>query len=101
MEGEGDLAAPRRAHLEAAARAGDPEAICELEHQPQLPPLAAHLWLAFIDLSRSRRTGMAGPEPISRADIRLWEEDECTTLQPWERRALLALDAAWLKSLNP
>lgn len=39
---------------------------------------------------------MGGPNPISRQDIRLWAEDEGVTLEPWERRALLRIDGAWL-----
>lgn len=39
---------------------------------------------------------MGSPLAISRHDIRQWEQDECFRLEPWERRALLAMDRAWL-----
>lgn len=97
MEGEGKLKAPRRTYLEAQARHGDPEAIAELDSIPELPELVAHLWTAFLDLSRSRGSSGFGPAPISRLEIRLWEADEAQTLEGWERRAILELDRVWLE----
>lgn len=100
MEGEGDSKAPRRAHLESAARQGEPWAIHELANIPQLPAAGAHLWGYFVQLGSTRQSGGMGPSPLSRAEIRLWEEDEAVELAQWERRAILALDALWLRSLT-
>ncbi len=90
------MAAPRRAHLESQARQGDEDAIAELEAIPELPEHAAHLWQWFKDLrSTLQGNGMAPPR-ITRHDIHAWERDELTTLQLWERRAILRLDATFL-----
>ena len=101
MEGEGELKAPHRVHLESLARQGDIEAQWELDNVPPLPPLAAHLWAAFLDLHRTRGSSGMGPGPITRLDIRLWEGDEGQFLEPWERRVILAVDQAWLASQAP
>jgi hypothetical protein len=101
MEGTGDLAAPHREHLEALARMGDPGAQWELDNLPELPPLAAHIWAAFMDLCRTRQSSGIGPASLSRFEIRLFEQDEGMVLEPWERRAIFALDAAWLASVQP
>jgi hypothetical protein len=37
--------------------------------------------------------------PLTRGEIRIWEEDEGVVLDAWERRAILDLDAAWIRSL--
>ncbi|MCC7267879.1 MAG: hypothetical protein IT546_11135 [Caulobacteraceae bacterium] len=81
------------------ARQGDAEAISELEGAPKLPPLASHLWAIFLDLSATRQSTGFGVGRITRHDIRIWEEDEGRQLDRWERRALLRLDAAYLKSM--
>jgi hypothetical protein len=79
------------------AAQGEPEAIAELEGLPEIPGLAAHLWDAFVEMSRTRAPGgMGGSGAITRHDIRQWEQDEFTVLAPWERRAVLALDRAWM-----
>lgn len=39
------------------------------------------------------------PARISRLEIRLWEQDEAVRLERWERRAILAIDALWLRSV--
>ncbi|MDP3855338.1 hypothetical protein [Phenylobacterium sp.] len=33
---------------------------------------------------------------LTRGDIRAWEEDEGVSLDRWERRAILAIDAAFV-----
>jgi hypothetical protein len=42
-----------------------------------------------------------GPSALTRSEIRLWEEDERQHLEPWERRTILRIDAAWLRSVTP
>lgn len=62
-----------------------------------MPPLAAHLWSYWLQLASTRQPGANGPSRLTRAEIRLWEEDEGCPLDRWERRAVLALDAAWFR----
>jgi len=78
------------------ARQGDPEAVQELADLPPLPPMAAHLWTAFLDLHGTRSVGM-GASRLSRLEIHAWEQDEGQRLERWERRAVMAIDAAWVR----
>lgn len=39
--------------------------------------------------------------PISRLEIRIWEADEGVRLDPWERRAILRLDAEFRTAHAP
>lgn len=89
------MAAPRRVHLKNLADQGDPEAQAELADLPKLPPLASHLWSYWLQLAATRQQGANGPARLTRAEIRLWEEDEGCPLERWERRAVIALDGAW------
>lgn len=41
-----------------------------------------------------------GPSRLTRLEIRAWEEDEGQALELWERRAIMAIDAAWVRSTN-
>ncbi|MFD1189755.1 phage tail assembly chaperone [Phenylobacterium conjunctum] len=68
----------------------------ELAQAPKCPPMAAHVWRYFSDLSRGRPVTEFGEGRITRLDIRLWEEDEGLILEPWERRAILLLDEIYL-----
>lgn len=79
------------------AEQGEPDAILELEALPPLPPHGAHLWQWWIELHASRPNNGMGLSPLSRQEIRLWEEDEGRQLLMWERRAILSLDAEWLR----
>lgn len=88
-------------HLEALARDGDPQAIAELHYGPQLPPLAQHLWLLWLDLCSTRSSNGFGLNPLTRHDLHAWEADEGGRLDPWERRVLFRIDAAYRASLIP
>ena len=95
------MAAPRRVHLESLARQGDIAAEAELAAVPELTEHAVYLWRWFIDLrSTLQGNGMAAPR-ISRHDIHAWEQDNFTTLAPWERAAILQLDATFLAANTP
>lgn len=87
-----------RDHLAVLARQDDAESKDRLENGPKLPPLAAHLWGHFCDMAQTRTVGM-GPNRLTRAEIRQWEEDEGVTLDRWERKAIMAVDAAYLASI--
>ena len=82
------------------AEQGDAEARAELDAAPPLPRHAAHLWDALIELNKTRAVGI-GPSPLTRLEIRQWEQDEGVSLDRWERRALLTLDRAWLAAQAP
>ncbi len=99
--GEGKLKAPLRVHLEAQARAGDPEAVLRLYHGPKLPVLGAYLWGWWLDLCATRPATGMGISPLSRGEIQAWEVDEAVDLTPWERRTVLRLDAAFRASQAP
>ncbi len=96
--GEGKAKSTVREALEAMAAQGDPESMAELAALPELPPLGEHLWRWFAELSALRTSTGMGPSRITRAEIRAWEADEGHALELWERRALIAIDAAWFSS---
>lgn len=87
-----------RVHIEALARGGDPDAKHELASQPKLPKGAAHVWKYFQEVAETRGSSGFGPNPITRLEIRLWEEDEAVSLAPWERKAILSIDRHFLRA---
>lgn len=89
-----------RVHLESLARQGDPEATWRLANPPPLSPYVAHLWAWYADLCQTRQSGGFGPARLSRLEIQAWERDEGVRLEPWERRALIALDAEHLLTMT-
>jgi hypothetical protein len=99
--GEGKLKASRRDILQAQAKGGDVEAEYTLENQPPLPEHAAHIWRYYLELSPTRGNNGYGPLRLTRQEIRLFEQDELITLDPWERRALMRIDAAFINSTRP
>lgn len=66
-----------------------------MDNQPECPPLGVYLWNYYGQIASTRQSGGMGPARLSRAEIRLWEEDEGCPLARWERRVILAIDAAW------
>ena len=100
MEGEGDLKATHRSHLESLAAQGDPEAIHELDNLPELPALASHLWIWWHDLHGTRFNNGMSISRLTRLEIQAWERDGYRTLLPWERQAILEVDAAWVRSVT-
>lgn len=95
--GEGKLRATHREHLESLAKQGDPEAIQELADQPECPRHGAHLWSWFQDLHQTRTSAGMGPSRLTRLEIHAWEQDEGLTLERWERRTIMQIDAAWVQ----
>lgn len=85
-------------HLQKLADMGDEEAQAELDAAPSCPPLGAYLWSYWLQLHATRQGGGMGPSRLTRQEIRLWQEDEAVELDRWERRALLAIDRAWMES---
>ena len=87
--------------LESLARQGDETAAAELAAVPPLPEAVAYLWVYYFDLARTRPSGGMAISRIDRHDIRQWQEDEFIVLEPWERRVLLEIDAAFIASTQP
>jgi len=100
LEGEGGLKATHRAHLESLARGGDLEAEAELAAIPSLPRLGAHLWSYFSELHQTRSLNGMAVARLTRQEIRQWEADEGHVLERWERRVVMAIDAAFVASLS-
>jgi hypothetical protein len=102
MEGEGKLKAPRRAHYEVLARAGDREAKDLLQRAGSLRKDAAYLWNWWLEISAGyRQAGGMGIAPITGHDVHRWAEDNYQDLEPWERKAILKIDALWRASALP
>lgn len=80
---------------------GDLNAEAELVGAPKLPPMAAHIWGWWVDLCATRGSGGFGMNPLSRVEIQAWERDEGNLLEPWERRAILKLDATYRTTMAP
>lgn len=89
-----------RDHLESDARQGDPASRWRLDNPPPLSKHVAHLWAWYCDLAQTRQSGGFGPARLSRLEIQAFERDECIRLEPWERRALMRLDAEHLQSMT-
>jgi hypothetical protein len=39
-----------------------------------------------------------GPTRMSRLEVQAWERDQGVSLMAWERRAIIAIDGAWVAS---
>ena len=64
--------------------------------KPRVPEAGRLLWSSFGDLHRSRDYGMAGPEPISHAEIEAFARVHRLPLAPAHVAILRAMDDAWL-----
>ena len=80
------------------------EARARLLNPPTLSPHVAHLWKWFADpvqgIACTRPNNGMAISRIPRSEIAQWERDEGITLQTWERRALLQLDAAYVAAMS-
>lgn len=65
---------------------------------PAFPDRYAHIWDMFIDLHSGRSYSGSGPNPLSWADIKAWNDLMDVGLTESEVRALKALDNTWLDS---
>jgi hypothetical protein len=88
-------------HLESDARQGGIESAWRLANPPPLPPHAAHVWRWFRDLAQTRPNNGMSITRIPRTEIAQWERDEGISLERWERRAILELDAAFIAAMTP
>lgn len=68
----------------------------ELEEEPELPPLAAHLWHWWLELNGSTGGNGFSQNPISYTEIKNWSELTGNQPEPWEVAAIRAIDRAYL-----
>lgn len=94
------MKAPRRVHLQKLAEQDDLASQAELLNQPKMPPAMAYIWAWWRELDQTRGAGGMSVAPLTRHDIHAWEHDEGQSLEPWERRLIIRLDAAWRASLQ-
>jgi hypothetical protein len=55
------------------------------------------LWRWFLDLSRTRRAGLAGPEPISYSEIEAYARSTRWPIEPRHVAVLRAMDDVWME----
>lgn len=60
------------------------------------PSAGDYLWDIFIDMSRDRQDGPAGPQPFGPLLIQAWMELTGTMLSPAEVKVIRDMDQAWL-----
>lgn len=84
-------------HLKVLAKQGDVESQLRVEAATRAPVQGVYLWTAYLDMAATRGSTGFGPAPITRHDIHAWEEDSFVSLDPWERRTVLAIDRAYLE----
>ena len=87
----------------------DKHGVTKRQHYAQagkhLPPIeidsdCGHVWRWFIMLSAQRGSGAFGPCPISIRDIQAFSSVFGVAVLPWEARAILEMDVAYLAELN-
>lgn len=66
-----------------------------------MPLLASHVWNHFVEIAATRQSNGMAISRLTRAEIRQWEQDEFVSLDPWERNAIMRLDAAFVASTEP
>lgn len=67
---------------------------------PPFPTRYAYIWEMFLSLHTGRSYHEGGPNPLSWSDIGAWDRLLHVGLKDWEIRAIKALDALWLRTLN-
>lgn len=85
-----------REHLEVASARRIHHPL--LTDQPELPAELEELWREFTDLHSSRGAGLAGPLPITFADIDVYQRVTGTPLKQWEIEAIRRADRAFFES---
>jgi hypothetical protein len=65
---------------------------------PTLQPEIAYLWDWWQSLHASRSAGGFGANPITYSDIEVFARVMRERIEPWEARAIRAVDDAWLAS---
>jgi len=89
--------AEARAHLEASARKGNPDAIAKLSG-PGFPEEMEYLWRWALELHGRSGAGMAGAAPLAFSTVMDWARLTGNDPDPLEVEALIAVDAALLSA---
>lgn len=71
----------------------------ELADRPELPPLGLHVWTWFLELHQARGGNGFGPSPLSYRELTDWSTLTGQRLEPWEVRAVMAVDRAYMASV--
>lgn len=66
---------------------------------PPLPECAAYVWEYFVELHNRRGNNGFGHVPLSYSEIGWWKRLTRRSLDPWELKAILEIDAAYLASI--
>lgn len=72
----------------------------QLADAPNLPELAAHVWEYFLQLHIERGSSGMSHRAITSTGIKDWCEISRIKLEPWELRAIRAIDNEWMRSEN-
>lgn len=70
-----------------------------LDAGPACPPEIAYLWGCWNELHEGRSSGGMSLNPISWADIEAYSRVLDERLEPWEARAIRAVDNAYMTTL--
>jgi hypothetical protein len=71
----------------------------EMESQ-EAPYNLMYLWECFWDINDGRQSGMSGPTALSWHEIRSWSDLSGIEIDPWELKAIRAMDKAFLSAVN-
>ena len=66
----------------------------------RLPEAGRLLWRAFVDLDATRTMHMAGPNPITMAEVEAWARMNGYPLAPRHVRIIKALDAVLIEHVS-
>ena len=65
---------------------------------PPIPSGGERVWGLFTDLSRRRRAGFSGPDPIGWLELDAYARVTGEKLDPWEAEAITTLDDVYLEA---
>ncbi|TFF27510.1 hypothetical protein E3C22_03370 [Jiella endophytica] len=66
------------------------------QDKPRVPEAGRLLWSWFVDLHQARRYSMAGPDPISYAEIEAYARMNRLPLEPRHVAVLRKMEDAWM-----
>jgi hypothetical protein len=66
----------------------------------EFPDHMAHVWFAFITLSRRRSVGFSGPNRITYTEIEDYCRGTATVLSLLDKEAIMSLDDVYMKVIN-
>lgn len=74
--------------------------VVEVPVGPQLPLELGYLWGWYCELANARTSNGFGANPITWVDMCAWAAMTGNKPEPWEIRAIMRLDGAFLKAMN-